>query len=291
MIIIFANSSEELQRMLHKSREPISRPQHESQKDEDHDQQSRRSRQLNDHHRQQHEEVDHYIYLGQRITMDTASKEQEIKRRITFGWQAFGRASVIFKNKAIPLVLKRKVYDQCILPVVTYGAETWNLTKKQTLKLRTMQRVHERIMLNITWRDHKTAEWIRQQTKVRDILEIISKAKWSWAGHLMRRDDNRWTTKLTTWQPRGHTRNRGRQKTRWRDDLDKFKNSGIKTCMTGEGGESWERPTSNNGPIKAERKENRKKQSWRCEEVKSVQSCIAELPANSNRSGAIFFDA
>ena len=29
------------------------------------------------------EEVDHYIYLGQRISMETASKEQEIKRRIT----------------------------------------------------------------------------------------------------------------------------------------------------------------------------------------------------------------
>ena len=78
------------------------------------------------------EEVDHYIYLGQCITMDTTSKEQEIKRRKTFGWQAFGRASVIFKNKAIPLVLERQVYDQCILPVVTYGAETWNLAKKQT---------------------------------------------------------------------------------------------------------------------------------------------------------------
>ena len=36
------------------------------------------------------------------------------------------------------------------------------------------------------------------------------------------------------------------------------KNSGIKTCMTGEGGESWERPTANNGPIKAERKKERK---------------------------------
>ena len=32
------------------------------------------------------------------------------------------------------------------------------------------------------------------------------------------------------------------------------KNSGIKMCMTGEGGKSWERPMSNNGPIKAERK-------------------------------------
>ena len=83
------------------------------------------------------EEVDHYIYLGQRISMDSASKEQEIKRRITLRWQAFGRASAIFKNKDIPIVLKRQVYDQCILPTVTYGSETWNLTKQQTLKLRT----------------------------------------------------------------------------------------------------------------------------------------------------------
>ena len=85
-----------------------------------------------------------------------------------------------------------------------------------------MQRAHERIMLNITWRDHKTTEWIRKQTKLRDILETISKAKWTWAGHLTRRTDNRWTTKLTFWQPRGHTRNKGRPKFRWRDDLDKF---------------------------------------------------------------------
>ena len=128
------------------------------------------------------EEIDHYIYLGQRISMETASKEQEIKRRITLGWQAFGRASAIFKNKEIPTCLKRQVYNQCIIPTVTYGSETWNLTKIQTMKLRSMQRAHERIMLNITWRDHKTAERIREQTKLRDILETTSKAKWTWAG-------------------------------------------------------------------------------------------------------------
>ena len=81
------------------------------------------------------EEVNHYIYLGQRISMETASKEQEIKRRITLGWQAFGRASAIFKNKEIPTCLKRQVYNQCIIPTVTYGSETWNLTKIQTMKL------------------------------------------------------------------------------------------------------------------------------------------------------------
>ena len=57
----------------------------------------------------------------------------------------------------ILIFLKRQVYDKCILSTVTYGSETWNLMKQQTLKLRTMQRSHKRIRLNITWRDRKTA--------------------------------------------------------------------------------------------------------------------------------------
>ncbi|XP_037779404.1 uncharacterized protein LOC119575943 [Penaeus monodon] len=126
------------------------------------------------------EVVDHYIYLGQHISLQNASKEQEIKRRITLGWQAFGKASAIFKNKEFPLVLKRQVYDQCITPTVTYGSETWNLTKKQLLKLRSMQRAHKRIMLGVTWRDHIPSVQIREQTKIRDILKVINKAKWTW---------------------------------------------------------------------------------------------------------------
>ncbi|XP_042858876.1 uncharacterized protein LOC122244992 [Penaeus japonicus] len=73
--------------------------------------------------------VQNYIYLGQLISANSTSTEQEIKRRITIGWQAFGRASTIFKNKDISLILKRQVYNQCILPTVTYGAETKNNAK------------------------------------------------------------------------------------------------------------------------------------------------------------------
>ena len=53
-----------------------------------------------------------------------------------------------------------------------------------------------------------------KKTKVRDIMEIISKLKWNWAGHVARRTDNRRTTCITFWTPRGHTRNRGRPRTR-----------------------------------------------------------------------------
>ena len=84
---------------------------------------------------QQIKDVDRYIYLGQRISLHDYSKVGKIKRRITLGWQEFGKANSVFKTKKILIILKRKACDQCILPTVTYGAETWNLTKKFSLKL------------------------------------------------------------------------------------------------------------------------------------------------------------
>ena len=232
-IIIFASTKEELQQMLTELNEAsksvglhmnfrktkIMRNEHTENADE-----------ILEIENRQLEEVEYYIYLGQQISRRDSSKVNEIKRRITLGWQAFGKASQVFKNKKIPIILKRKVYNQCILPTVTYGAETWNLTKKLSLKLRTMQRAHERIMLDLTWRDRKTSKWIRQRTKVKDILETISKLKWNWAGHIAKMTDNRWTSRTTFWTPRGYTRNRGRQKTRWRDDLDQHKRQWHRTA-------------------------------------------------------------
>ena len=63
---------------------------------------------------------------------------------------------------------------------------------------------------------------IRKQTHVKDIILKIKEAKWRWAGHLMRKDDNRWTKRMTEWQPRCGQRGRGRQKLRWRDDITSY---------------------------------------------------------------------
>ncbi len=77
-------------------------------------------------------------------------------------------------------------------------------------------------MLSITRRDRKRALWIREQTKVEDILMTIKDKKWTWAWHVMRRSDNRWTTRVTEWQPRNGRRNQGRQRIRWRDEIRAF---------------------------------------------------------------------
>ncbi len=77
-------------------------------------------------------------------------------------------------------------------------------------------------MLGIIWRDKKRASWIREQTKVEDILMTIKNKKWTWAGYVMRKLDNRWTMRVTEWQPRNARRNQGRQRIRWRDEIRAF---------------------------------------------------------------------
>ena len=115
--------------------------------------------------------------------------------------------------------IKRKVFNEYILPVMTYGSETWALTNTAMDLLAVAQRKMERIMLRITLRDRKPNNWIRDQTKVTDIITIIKKNKHRWAGHIARRNDNRWTKRITEWTPREWKRQPGRPRTRWRDDL------------------------------------------------------------------------
>ena len=73
---------------------------------------------------------------------------------------------------------------QLPLPAMTYGAETWTLTKQQQFNdnLAATQSNMERSMLNITYKDRKTNIWVRERTKVIDIISNVRKMKWSWAG-------------------------------------------------------------------------------------------------------------
>ena len=96
----------------------------------------------------------------------------------------------------------------CVLPTMTYGCEIWTTTKYLEQKLRTAQHAMERRMPNITLRDKVRNSEIRNKTEVKDIIEKIKAAKWRWAGHVVRRDDNRWTKRLTEWQPRTGKRRR-----------------------------------------------------------------------------------
>ncbi|CAH2268473.1 jg16903 [Pararge aegeria aegeria] len=170
------------------------------------------------------------------IVLDRNSFEKEIDRRIQLGWGAFGKLRRVFSSP-IPQCLKTKVFDQCVLPVMTYGAETWTLTARLIHKLQVAQRAMERAMLGISLRDKIRNEVIRQRTKVTDIAFRVSVLKWQWAGHVCRRTDGRWSRKVLEWRPRVGKRSVGRPPTRWSDDLRKV--AGIDWMRKAENRKSW----------------------------------------------------
>ncbi|KAG1692271.1 E3 ubiquitin-protein ligase MARCH2 [Nymphon striatum] len=55
-----------------------------------------------------------------------------------------------------------------------------------------------------------------------DLTQIVKSSKWNWAGHLIRRTDDNWTTKSTIWITDRGGRKRGKSKRRWVDDIAKF---------------------------------------------------------------------
>ena len=133
----------------------------------------------------------------------------------------FQHEQIILKSK-MPICLKRKIYIQCVIPAMTYVCETWKLTKQTENLFRIAQKAMERTMLGMTLRDRKRSAWIREKTRIKDIIQVFKQQKQRWARHVARMNDNRWTKRLTEWHPYNDKRSRKRPDTRWRDEIEKF---------------------------------------------------------------------
>ena len=80
------------------------------------------------------ENVQDYVYLGQHYSLKEKNQDKKIQRRIMAVWAAYAKHRDIFKSN-IAICLKRQVYNSCVLPAMTYGADTWTLTKQAQNKL------------------------------------------------------------------------------------------------------------------------------------------------------------
>ncbi|XP_047989820.1 uncharacterized protein LOC125229086 [Leguminivora glycinivorella] len=128
--------------------------------------------------------VDEYIYLGQIASFENR-QTLEVNRRIENAWKSFWSMKALLKGD-LPLCLKRKLIDMCILPILTYGAQTWSLTEALKSKLKVCQRAMERSILGVRRTDRIRNTELRSRTRVVDVGAKTAKLKWDWAGHVCR---------------------------------------------------------------------------------------------------------
>lgn len=164
------------------------------------------------------EYVEQYVYLGKQVSFSKTSNEEEVNRRVTCSWNKYWAHKEILKGN-YDLNLKKTIMDTCILPCLTYGSQTWKFTSKISNKIRTCQRAMERSMLSIRKIQKTRSQEIRKKTKLTDALHQALKLKWSWAGHVARCTDQRWTLRSTKWSGPQGKRTVGRPQKRWVDDI------------------------------------------------------------------------
>ena len=91
------------------------------------------------------------------------------------------RMECFWTGRHLPMSLKRKVFNQCVLPAMTYGCQTWSLTKVLVKKLETSQLAIKRRMFNVKLKDCIRNTTIRQRTRVTDRVQYVTNTKWKWA--------------------------------------------------------------------------------------------------------------
>jgi len=111
-----------------------------------------------------------------------------------------------------------------LLPVVTYVAETWTMTKKEEQVLLIFER---KIFRRIYGAKYEDGEWkIRTNRELEELNKGENIVKWikgqgiSWLGHLERMKKDRMPKKIFTQELEG-PRRRGRPRKGWREEVER----------------------------------------------------------------------
>ena len=145
--------------------------------------------------------------------------EKELTIRRANAWCTFLAQKIILQGK-LSQKTKTKIFNSAVVPsVMTYSAQTWAITKKQTQKFCVTQNSMFRRMLRIKLEDHVPIHEVFKQANTKSVHTVIKSHKLGYAGQVAREWEPKWNSQLTFWLPHDRKRRRGRPYTRWSDEL------------------------------------------------------------------------
>ena len=174
------------------------------------------------------EEVKTFKYLGSTVSSDGKSLS-DIKSRIALATAALSNLAVLWSNRRISFRVKFKLYNSLVLSVLLYGSESWTLVAETERRLQAFEMKCFRRLLGISYREHKTNEFVCQQIlacvgKYQLLLPTIKRRKFCWFGHVVR---NKSLSKTILQGYTEGSRSRGRQRRLWVDNLKDWSGKSV----------------------------------------------------------------
>jgi hypothetical protein len=122
----------------------------------------------------------------------------------------------LFRNRLLSRATKIRLYKTQIIPAVTYGAETWTVTKKEEQAVLIFER---KIFGRVCGPKYEDGEWkirtnreLEELNKGENIVKWIKGQRISWLGHLERMEEGRMPKKssLKNWKRRDEEEDPGK---------------------------------------------------------------------------------
>jgi hypothetical protein len=155
-------------------------------------------------------DVENFVYLGSKVTKDGGTA-QDVVQRIQKANGAFVQLYPVWRNNKISTRTKLRIFGSNVKAVLLYGSETWKVAKHTTSKLQVFVNRCLRRILNILWPEVISNEEILRRAEETEISVQISRRKWNWIGHTLRKGQDTIEREVMDWNPQGQ-RKTGRPK-------------------------------------------------------------------------------
>ena len=163
------------------------------------------------------EEVESFPYLGSEVQND-GKMEKEVTVRLQKAgtiYQMWRRK--VFRSHILSKDTKLRAFRTLVMPVLLYGAETWNLSKRDLRKLKTFHMRCLRDILSVTLWDRIRNSTILEMTGELSMEEQLRQRRLQWFGHVWRMPALRPQRQLVRSRPSGKKRPPGGAPLRWCD--------------------------------------------------------------------------
>ena len=127
---------------------------------------------------------------------------------------SLNKLRTIWNNAQIGRKTKIRLFISKVVSVLLYSCETWKMTKGDEQMLDTFLHKCLRRILKIYWHQKVRNETVRERAGTEEISTIISRRRWRWIGHVLRKEKNKHARISLTWTPDGKCK-RGRAKETW----------------------------------------------------------------------------
>ena len=158
---------------------------------------------------------DRLYFWGLKITAD-GDCSHEINRRLLLGRKVMTKLDSILKSRDITLPTKVCLVKAMAFPVVTYGCESWTITKAEDRRIDAFELWCWRRLLRVCWTARRSNQsFLKGMSPEHSLEGLMLKLKFQYFSHLMWRADS--FEKTLMLEKIEDRRRRGWQGMRWLD--------------------------------------------------------------------------